>query len=134
MHRCTLLRSAGVGLVATGIDLSLLALCVSALGIPVRLASIIALTGGVLVQFAGNKLLAFGDRSRRWLSRGARFLSVEALGVALNLALYDLAVTHTRLPFLALRLATTSLVYFFVCFPLWALIFRPDSSNAAAGA
>ncbi len=126
----TLLRSAGVGLLATGTDLALLAVLVSALHLPVRLASVAALTSGMLVQFFGNKLLAFGDRSNRWLVQGAQFLGVETLGFLLNVALYDLAITHTKLPYFPLRLATTSVVYFLVCFPLWLRIFRPEPGAA----
>ena len=128
----TLLRSAGVGLFATGTDLALLALLVSALDVPVRVASVVALTSGMAVQFFGNKLLAFRDRSSRWLSQGAQFLGVETLGFLLNIALYDLALTHTHLPYFPLRLGTTSLVYFLVCFPLWLRIFKPEARAAAA--
>jgi putative flippase GtrA len=120
----TLLRSAGVGVLATGTDLALLAVLVSALHVPVRLASVAALTSGIFVQFIGNKLLAFGDRSNRWLAQGAQFLGAETLGFLLNVALYDLAITHTELPYFPVRLATTSIVYFLVCFPLWLRIFR----------
>ena len=125
----TLLRSAGVGVLATGTDLALLAVLVSALHVPVRLASVAALSSGILVQFFGNKLLAFGDRSNRWLAQGAQFLGVETLGFLLNVALYDLAITHTKLPYFPLRLATTSIVYFLVCFPLWLRIFRPLATS-----
>lgn len=120
-----LLRSAGVGIAATAVDLGALALLVSVLSVPVRIASVPALALGIAMQFAGNKWFAFGDRSRAWLRQGVQFLGVEALGFALNLLLFDLAVTHTALPYLPLRLLTTSLVYFAVCLPLWSRIFKP---------
>jgi putative flippase GtrA len=121
----TLLRSAGVGVLATATDLGALAFFVSVLGVSPRAASIPALALGIGVQFVGNKLFAFGDRSRDWLRQGAQFLGVEALGFAANLILYDLAITHTRLPYLLVRVLTTSVVYFCVCLPLWSRIFRP---------
>jgi putative flippase GtrA len=128
----TFVRSAGVGITATATDLGLLALLVSGLGAPVRVASVLALSFGVAVQFVGNKLFAFSDRSPRWFAQGAQFLGVEAIAFSLNLGLYDLAVTHTGLPYLPLRLATTSLVYFLVCYPLWCKVFKLPSAPSAA--
>jgi len=119
-------RSAGVGALATGVDLVALALLVSAFGLSPRAASLPALGLGITVQFVGNKLFAFGDRSARWVEQGARFLAVEALGFTLNLLLFDLAVTHTPLPYLVARMLSTSLVYFAVCLPLWSRIFRAE--------
>jgi putative flippase GtrA len=120
----TLLRSAGVGALAAT-DLGALAFLVSALGVSPRAASIPALVLGISVQFFGNKLFAFGDRSKDWLRQGAQFLGVEALGFTANLVLYDLVITHTHLPYLAVRVVTTSVVYFCICLPLWSRIFKP---------
>jgi putative flippase GtrA len=120
------LRSAGVGAIATLVDLGALAVLVSLLGVSPRVASAPALALGIGTQFVGNKLFAFGDRSPRWLRQGAQFLAVEALGLILNLLLFDLAVTHTALPYLAARMLSTSVVYFAVCLPLWSRIFRAE--------
>jgi putative flippase GtrA len=119
-----LLRSAAVGLLATAADLVALSVLVAGLGVSPRLASVPALVIGISVQFVGNKWFAFGDRSPRWAEQGLLFLAVEALGMATNLLLYDIAVTHTPLPYLAARIASTSIVYFGVCLPLWSRIFR----------
>lgn len=121
-----IVRSAGVGAAATLVDLAALTVLVSLLDVPVRLASVPALSLGIAIQFVGNKLFAFGDRSPRWVRQGAQFLAVEALGFVLNLLLFDLAVTHTPLPYLAARVASTAVVYFAVCLPLWSRIFRPE--------
>ncbi len=129
-----LARSMGVGVLATVVDLVLLTLFVHGLHLSPRLASIPALALGVGVQFLGNKLFAFRDRSRAWVRQGALFLGVEALGFAANLALFDLAVSHTRLPIIPLRLATTSFVYFALCLPLWSRIFRRRDAAEAAHA
>jgi len=120
-----LVRSAGVGVLATATDLGMLALLVSVVGVSPRAASIPALVLGISVQFLGNKTFAFEDRSKDWLRQGAQFLGVEALGFTANLMLYDLIITHTRLPYLAVRMLTTSVVYFCICLPLWSRIFRP---------
>lgn len=120
------LRSAGVGALATLVDLIALAVLVSGFDVSPRVASVPALALGIAVQFVGNKLFAFGDRSRRWVQQGAQFLAVEAVGFLLNLLLFDLAVTLTPLPYLLARVLTTSVVYFAVCLPLWSRIFRAE--------
>lgn len=118
------LRSVAVGLVATASDLASLCGLVALCGLSPRAASVPALALGVGIQFVGNKLFAFRDRSRAWGRQAALFLCVESLGFAANLALFDLAATQVALPLAVLRLATTSLVYFALCLPLWSLVFR----------
>ena len=118
-------RSMAVGFLATIIDLGTLALLVSGLGVHPRVASVPALSLGIVAQFVGNKLFAFGDRSRAWVRQGLQFLAVEALGFAANLVLYDLVIANTSLPYLPVRLGTTNVVYFGICLPLWSRIFRP---------
>jgi putative flippase GtrA len=128
-------RSAGVGAVATVADLGALALLVHGLRWDPRQASAPALALGIVVQFVGNKLLAFRDRDPRWALQALRFLAVEALGFVANLALFDLAVRLVPAPPVALRLVTTNLVYFCVCLPLWTRIFRVgDEAASGAGA
>lgn len=126
------LRSAAVGVFATGADLLALAVLVDGFGLSPRLANLPALVIGIAVQFVGNKWFAFGDRSPDWARQGAQFLAVEALGITANLVLFDLAVTKTPLPYLAARIAATSLVYFCICLPLWSLIFRDRTGEARA--
>lgn len=121
------LRSALVGGIATLVDLALLGTLVHALDVRPELASAPALIVGVAAQFVGNKLFAFRDRRPHWLQQGALFLAVEALGFTLNLFVFHVAVTHTELPPLALRLVITSSVYFGVCLPLWKHIFKPTA-------
>ena len=119
-----ILRSMAVGLIATAVDLAVLALAVSVMGWSPRVASPPALALGIAAQFIGNKWFAFGDRSRAWVRQGALFLAVEAVAFGANLALYDLVMAHSDLPYLPVRLATTSVVYFGLCLPLWSLIFK----------
>jgi putative flippase GtrA len=123
------LRSAAVGLLATVADLAALAVLVDAVGLTPRHASLPALAIGIGFQFVGNKCFAFADRSPRWAEQGLLFLGVEALGMAANLLLFDLAVTHVPLPYLALRIATTSIVYFAICLPLWTRIFQTGAGS-----
>lgn len=122
----------GVGALATLTDLVVLTVLVSAVHLSPRVASPFGLVAGVLVQFVGNKIFAFEDRSSRWARQGAQFFAVEALGFALNLWLFDLAVRSVPLPLLVLRLVVTNAVYFGVCLPLWSRIFRPIVSEGGA--
>jgi putative flippase GtrA len=125
-------RSAGVGLFATAVDLGALAVFVSGFDLAPRLASIPALALGITVQFVGNKLFAFRNRSSAWLEELGQFLAVEALGFVANAVLFDLLITHTSLPYLPLRIVTTSIVYFSICLPLWSKIFRQPARFSSA--
>jgi putative flippase GtrA len=128
----TLLRSAGVGTVVTVVDLALLTALVSAFDVPTRIASPLVLAVGVAIQFLGNKLLAFRDTSPRWARQASAFLLVEGLGFVANVVAFDIAVHHVPLPYLVLRIATTSLVYFGICLPLWTRIFAAPLAEEGA--
>lgn len=125
-------RSLLVGSLATLFDLGTLALLVHALGLDPRMASLPALSIGVVAQFFGNKLFAFQDFRADWVRQGLLFLAVEALGFLANLLLFHLAVTFTPLPILPLRLAITSLVYFGLCLPLWSRIFSREPAELSS--
>lgn len=123
-----LVRSGGVGALATAIDLLTLAALTHAAGLPARVASVFALSLGVAVQFVGNKLVTFRDRSPRWGAQARRFLAVEAVAFAANLALFDLALRAApHAPPVALRVVTTNVVYLGLCLPLWSRIFQRSS-------
>ena len=119
------LRSSVVGMVATLTDLGALTILVELGRLPARTASLPALILGVAIQFVGNKLFAFRDRSPAWLEQAVAFALVETLGVVANFLLFDLAMAFGKLPYLPVRMATTSVVYFGVCLPLWGRIFAP---------
>ncbi len=126
-----LLKSAGVGAVATAADLLVLAVLVSGLGLSPRWASPVALALGLAVQFSGNKWYAFDDKSQRWARQLSGFLLIELVAFSANLALFDVAVRALPGWYLALRLATQALVYFCISLPLWSLLFRPSQRVAS---
>ncbi len=130
-HITTPARGAGVGAVATAVDLATLAALVHAFGVSARVASAPALLLGVVIQFVGSKLVTFRNRDRAWGAQAVRFAAVEAVGFVANLALFDLATRNVALPPVALRLVTTNAVYFCVCLPLWARIFRGRTREEA---
>lgn len=117
-------RSALVGLVATGSDLLALTFAVEVLHQAPRLATPIALALGVTIQFIGNKLLAFRDRSAAWMRQAILFLLVEAVGYAANALAFGVLSIRTNVPYLLLRVGIGSVVYFGICLPLWSRIFR----------
>jgi putative flippase GtrA len=125
MHRIQgVMRSASVGAVATLLDLAVLTFLVRGLSLSPRLASPLALAAGIAAQFVGNKLFAFDDKRPEWVAQGLQFLSVEALGAVSNLVLFDWLMRHAHLGLVPARLLSTSVVYFAICLPLWARIFR----------
>ena len=125
------LRSAGVGAISTLVDFAALATLVSGLGLSARLASPIALALGVVCQFVGNKLFAFGDRRPAWAKQAALFLGIEAFAFAANLLLFDVAVRKLALPYLLVRGACQAVVYFGISLPLWSKLFQPTPDRAA---
>src|SRR5262245_62116206 len=118
------LRSMGVGAVATLADLAALTLLVELCGLPPAFANVPALVFGLAIQFFGNKLFAFEDRSRALMKQGLQFAAVETGTLALNAIGFHLLVTLTPIPYLAARLLGQSLVYVGFSYPLWARIFR----------
>jgi putative flippase GtrA len=124
-------RSLGVGALATVADLLTLAFFVGVLGVSARVASVPALATGIVIQFVGNKLFAFEDRSRRWGKQAALFLCVECVGFAANVLAFDVAVRAIPLPYWLVRLVTTNAVYFAVCLPAWSFIFRSTKEETS---
>ena len=125
----TLTRSASVGLVATGLDFLALVILVGGFGLPPRIASLPALSLGVVAQFVGNKWIAFRDPSRDWFRQAACFLAIELLGLACNAVCFDRLLVFSHLPYVVCRVLSTSIVYFGVCLPLWSRLFSGASSK-----
>ena len=119
----TLSRSALVGVGATLVDLGALLVLVEGLGVEPLVANVPALIAGLLVQFIGNKVYAFQDRSTRYLEQGVRFAAVEAGAFALNALAFHLLLTLTPTPFVAARIIGSAAVYFGFSYPLWTRIF-----------
>jgi hypothetical protein len=67
------------------------------------------------------------------LKQGGLFLGVEGLGLLSNLVVFDRLLVWTPLPYLLCRVLSTALVYYALCLPLWARIFRQTPANAEGG-
>jgi putative flippase GtrA len=128
-----LLRSAGVGAMATLVDLSALQLLVHALSFTPAQANLPALLLGVATQFFGSKLFAFKSPAHgaRLAVQGGRFLLVEAGAIALNALAFALLIRLTPLPLVVARIAGSSLVYFAYSYPLWDRIFAAAAAAEA---
>jgi putative flippase GtrA len=119
----TLTRSAGVGVVASVLDLLLLWVFVDLVGLAPAVANLPALLAGLVAQFAGNKWLAFRDRSPNLARQGAQFAIVEAGALGLNAVGFHLMVTLMHVPYLPARILVSTVVYFGWSYGLWARIF-----------
>ena len=130
----SLWRSVVVGGAATLVDLALLWLGVSSLGVSPAAANVPALLGGVLVQFFGNKYFIFAEHSADYVRQGLLFSAVEIVALALNALLFHVLVASTSIPYPLARLLGSAAVYFCFSFPLWRLIFRPRLARARGAA
>jgi putative flippase GtrA len=128
VHLPTFSRSAVIGFFATAADLGSLVLLVQLLGLPPVAANVPALLAGVAVQFLGNKLFAFRDRSRDYLRQGALFALIEVGALLLNALAFHVFVVATPVPYWLARVTTSSLVYVGYSYPLWGRVFRRDAS------
>ena len=129
----TFVRSLGVGALATGADLLALLLLVEVLGLSAAQANVPALGVGVLIQYFGNKYLAFGDHSRDHLRQGLAFMGVEAGTVALNALAFHVMVTQLAVPYGLARVLGSALVYVSFSYPLWRRVFaaRPATPSSS---
>lgn len=126
----TLIRSLLVGVAATVVDVAALFLLVRVLGLHPTAANVPALLLGVTLQFLGNKLWAFQDRSRAYVRQGSLFALVEAGTFVLNALAYHVFVAWMGIDYLLARPLGTFLVYAGFSYPLWARIFRAPERAA----
>ena len=128
----TFARSAVVGILATIVDLAMLTVLVECVGLSPAWANVPALVAGLAVQFFGNKLFAFGDRSRAYVKQGSQFVLVELGALVLSGLTFHLAVTMLSVPYALARMVCGGLVYVSYSYPLWRLIFKAKTSQQRA--
>lgn len=124
-----LVRSLGVGAVASVTDWVALAALVEIAGLGPRVANVPALLAGGAVQFFGCRHLVFraGDGSMRRQLAG--FVVVELATLALNGLLFDVLVAMTAIPYALARPLGTFIVFVGFSYPLWHLVFRPQGAK-----
>jgi putative flippase GtrA len=120
-----LFRSSLVGLVATASDIGSLMLLIHVVGLSDQAANVPSLLPGLVIQFIGNKIFAFDDRTRAIVKQGSLFLMVEMIAFGLNVLLFHLLITWTPIHVILARLLGTNVVYLGFSFPLWSyFVFR----------
>ena len=128
-----LVRSAGAGAIAAGVDLASLYVMVSLVGIAPRVASVPALLLGNVAMYFGQKHFAFRARGGSVRRELALFVAVQAGGFVLNIALYELVlrvVASASHFYVVTRLVTTNVVWLAYSFPLWHFVFRRGHHQA----
>jgi putative flippase GtrA len=131
------LRAGAAGIVATAVDLGVLAILVSGFHVNPRVASIPALIAGGIANFVGNRHFAF--RAQRahegsLAKQAALYTLVEVLGLTYAGLLYDGAlrvVPHAAGLYWALRLLTSHIVFLTWSYPLWRKVFATPRVVAA---
>ena len=121
------LRALLAGAAATLVDLGVLALLVSVLGVSARAANVPALVAGGVVSFFGNRHFAVRAARAPVGRQALLYTAVELAALALNGLLFELAMralaNHPELYGLV-RLATSHVVFLAWSYPLWRLVFR----------
>ncbi len=130
-----LLRAGAAGVLATLVDLGVLALLVSVRHWDARHASILALLAGGVANFFGNRNFAFRARHGSLARQALGYAVVELVALALNGILYDAVlrtVPASAQAYWAVRLATSHLVFLAWSYPLWRRVFSVPCACARA--
>lgn len=122
----TLIRSSGVGVIATISDQLMLLILISVFGMDEFWANFPSMVPGLVFIYIGNKYFAFEDFSKENVKKGSLFLIIEFGAFLLNLLLYDLLLRYILRfdehwnPHIA-RAIGTFVTYMGFSFPLWSL-------------
>jgi putative flippase GtrA len=114
-----MLGSAIVGIVATIADLAVLNILVRYRGWTPLDANLPSLLCGSIIQFVGNRNLVFRAFSGHLGRQSVTFVLVEATAYGGNAGLYALLVRYTPIPYTAVRLVASGVVYWGFSYPLW---------------
>jgi len=128
------MRAGAAGALATLVDLAVLTVLVSGVGVSARAASVPALVLGGVANFIGNRHFAFRATGGSLARQVVGYTVVEVIALALNGALYDTALrlfpAATGLYWMV-RLITSHMVFLGWSYPLWRKVFRVREPVAA---
>jgi putative flippase GtrA len=130
------LRAGAAGILATAVDLGVLAILVTGFHVDARVASVPALVCGGLANFVGNRHFAFRAQAGSLVRQAALYTLVEALGLAYAGLLYDTALRifpHAAHLYWAVRLVTSHIVFLTWSYPLWRRVFATRQTQTAPG-
>jgi putative flippase GtrA len=125
------LRGSAVGIVATLLDMGVLAILVEGLRLAPAQANVPALIAGAAVQFLGCRHLVFRACTGSVPRQLVGFAATEAGTLALNGIVFHLLVSLTPVPYPLARMLGTFLVFVGFSYPLWGRVFRPASAGGA---
>lgn len=129
-----LARSLLAGGAATLTDLAVLTAWVTVLHGSARGGNVPALIAGGIVNFVGNRQLAFRDAKHGALEKQVvGYLLVETVALLSNGVLYDLTLRlfpDAAHLYWLVRLATSNVVFLLWSYPLWRRVFRAPSVAA----
>jgi len=121
------LRAILAGGAATLVDLAVLFVLVSGLGLAPRIANVPSLLVGAMVGFFANRHFVFRAREGSLPRQAVLYVIVEVLSLVLNAILFDLALRllhHHPTLYLPARLVTSHVVFLAFSYPLWRFVFR----------
>jgi len=130
-HIVPLLRTGGVGVVATAVDLLVLALLVELVRLPPAVANIPALATGAVAQFVGCRYFAFRAQRGSLKRQLAGFLATEIATLVLNAIAFHVLITATPISYVLARPLATFLVFIGFSYPLWRLVFGGEDLPAS---
>lgn len=123
-------KSAFTGIIATVVDMGLLALLVEVFSVPAIWANSVGLITGATIQFTGNKFLAFEGGKKRGLKHEILFfLLAEALSLGLNFFGFYFFMQWFKLNYIITRLIVTTAVFLGISYPIWFWIFDKGSKK-----
>jgi putative flippase GtrA len=126
------LRAGAAGIVATLVDLGVLALLVSVFHVDARIASIPALLAGGVANFVGNRWFVFRATSpgSSLAKQAAGYSVVEIVALGFNALLFDVVLRVfpiLRAAYAVVRLVTSNLVFLGWSLPMWRRVFRTET-------
>ena len=123
------LRAGAAGIVATMLDLGVLALLVSVFHVDARVASIPALLAGGIANFIGNRWFAFRATAGSLAKQAAGYTAVEIVALVFNALLFDVVLRVfpiVRVAYAVVRLVTSNVVFLGWSLPMWRRVFVPE--------
>jgi putative flippase GtrA len=127
----TFARGSAVGIVATLVDMAVLALLVELVGLSPQAANVPALLAGAVVQFLGCRHVVFKSAQGSVMQQTIGFALTEAGTLALNGLVFHLLVSVSPLPYAVARAVGTFVVFIGFSFPLWKRVFRAGTQASA---
>lgn len=127
----SVVKSLLVGLVATGVDLAVLAALVELCGVAPTMANVPSLLAGAAVQFLGCRYFAFPKTDASVFAQLLGFAAAEAGTLTLNGIAFFVLVKLSWLPYVLARPVATFVVFVAFSYPAWKRVFSNERTVRA---